>query len=303
MEAILLPGLAPSSYSEVKDFIHYSPFAIKRFQEASDVIGYSLIDAFKEAGDRDYEVYESAFLANSIALLDHFKEKYGIEPNVAIGPSFGVLGAAVYTKSLTYEESMWLTHESGKVSKDFYINLEGDFQTHFIYNLSLDEANEYIQSFKSEGKYLELAGYLEKVVCLCGPKVVIDELKEKLNHKPKCFSLHTMNQPIHSGQLRDLNVKLSESVFKQVDFKPIHGTFISDVNGALITDPDEFKQTILDGYDNPVRWDLVKERIQQLGLEKVYVIGPKNLFSQLLKNQIQTIDLGPDNVLMSGAVK
>jgi [acyl-carrier-protein] S-malonyltransferase len=297
MEALLLPGLAPSAYTEVDEFINRSPHALKRFSEASSVIGYSLIDAFREAGDKDYEVKECAFLANSVALMDHYTDLFGSKPEFTIGPSFGVMGAAVSTQTLTYDEAVWLTYESAKVSKLFYNQLKGDYHTHFIYNLSLKEALSIVENFNSENKYLELVGYLEKVVCLCGPAAVISDLKDYLNNKPKCFSLHTMKQPIHSSCLKPLHQKLKKGLFNEIKFKPLRNTFISDVSGELINDPEEFKQSLLDGYDNPVRWDLVKKQIVNLELKDIYVVGPKNLFIQLLKNDVNTIEISPEKAL------
>ncbi|WP_347320667.1 hypothetical protein [Rossellomorea sp. RS05] len=297
MEALLLPGLAPSDYSEVEAFIHQSPHARRRFSEASSTIGYSLMDAFREADEREYEVKECAFLANSVALMDHYADLYGSRPEYTIGPSFGVMGAAVATETLTYEEAVWLTHESAKVSGRFYHHLEGDYQTHFIYNLSLEDARGIVEEFHAHNKPLELVGYLEKVVCLCGPAGVIKELKEYLNNKPKCFSLHTMKQPIHSSTLAPLHQELKNGIFKEFNFKPLKGTFISDVSGELVQDPEKFKQSLLDGYDNPVRWDLVKQQIVRLGLKDIYVVGPKNLFNQLLKKDVQTIEVSPEKMV------
>lgn len=295
MNGLVLPGLAPSSYQEVESFIKTNPFAIQRFKKASEVLGYSLIDAFREAKvEENQEVYEVCFLANSISLLDHYYNHYNCQPDFAVGVSFGGMSAAVQTNTLAYDEAVWLTHEAAKQAKAFFKQMDGEYQTQFIYNMSLDEANKIIEEFQLKGMYLELVGFLEKVVCLCGEAKTIKILKEKINTKSKCVSLHTMKQPIHSILLKDLNQQLKKGLYNQVNFKPMQTAIISDVNGDVIKDTEVFKQSLLDGYDNPVRWDLVTDTMRKQNLKQVYVVGPKNLFAQLLKNEFNTVRISPE---------
>ncbi|MDA1585493.1 hypothetical protein PDK27_17045 [Bacillus cereus group sp. TH230-1LC] len=296
MKGIVLPGIAPSSYREVEFFINNDSFAIQRFKEASEVLGYSLVSAFREADETNQEVYEVCFLANSLALLDHFYKRYNYQPDFTIGVSFGGMSAAVQTNTLTYAEAVWLTHEAAKKSKEFFKQMKEDYQTHFIYNMSLDEAKTIIRQFQAEGMYLELVGFLKKVVCLCGEAKIIKLLKEKVNTIPKVSSLHTMNQPIHSVLLKDLKVQLEHELFNQIRFKPMKTSIISDVNGEVITDSELFKQSLLDGYDNPVRWDLVTDTMKKQEVSQTFVIGPRNLFAQLLKQDFNIVRISPDEI-------
>ncbi|EMT51771.1 hypothetical protein I532_15551 [Brevibacillus borstelensis AK1] len=297
MIGLVLPGLAPSSYEEVKDFIETNPFAKKRFQEASDIIGYSLAEAFRAATEDQHEVIESAFLANSIALLDYFYERYGLHPDYSIGASFGGMSVAVQSGGLTFGECLWLTHESAKHSKTYFQQMDAEYHTHFIFNLSLEETEELINDFQAKGMELELVGHLEKVVCLCGEKSVVQSLKEVINQRSKCFSLHTMKQPIHSRLLTELKHQLRDKFYSQVVFKPLQVPIISDVDGHIYKQSEELKQMLLDGYDHPVRWDLVSKSMKQEHIETAYVVGPRNLFTQLLKYEFETIGISPDTVM------
>lgn len=297
MDGILLPGLAPSTFLEIESFLQHSTFAKKRFKEASEVIGYSLQEKFMQASETDYEVNETAFLANSIALVDHFKESYSLDPDLIIGPSFGGMSAAVYSDSLSFQESVWVTHESAVTAKEFYSSREHTYQTHFIYNLSIEEAKLLVEQFRANHKYLELVGYLEKVVCLCGTSESIKELKERLNHTPKCYSLHTMEQPIHSRILKELKKEIATDIYSKVTFKKLRKEIISDINGSMIDSPHQLQTSLLNGYDHPVRWDLVRKTMTEKSVSNVYVVGPKNLFSQLLKNKVSTIEVSPNTVL------
>lgn len=296
MIGLVFPGLAPSYYEDIKTFMQNSPFSKRRFEEASEVLGFSLTEAFKNVGDKDYVIMECAFLANTMAMLDHFYEEYRLSPQVVIGPSFGGIVAAIYVKSISYKEAVWITKESNKLSGEWYERL-GDFKTHFVYNLSLNESNKIIEGFKSKGHFLELVGNMESVMCFCGSASTIDLLKRTLNNKPKCFSLHTMGHPIHSEILTPLRLDVEREVFANVQFKPPTLPIISDVDGRLINQSEQLKVMMSEGYDLPVRWDLVTKQMESLGIKEVYVVGPKNLFYQLLKNKIKTIKVDPDSII------
>lgn len=293
MNGLILPGLAPSTYEDVESFLHHSEFAKKRFKEASEVIGYSLYEAFKNSTENDYEVRECSFLANTIALLDHFQEDYHLEPDIIVGPSFGGMATAVKTESLTYSEVIWLTHEAAKISRNYYQEFDEMYQTMFIYNLSFEDANDIVNKFKANNMYLELVGNLGKVICLCGPTTSIKVLREKINHKSKVMATHTMQQPIHSKLLTNLKEKIKVEIFDQLTFKTLKYDIISDVDGDLVRDPVTFKQTLLDGYDHTVRWDLVTNTMREIELQAIYVVGPQNIFSQLLKKEWETIVVSP----------
>ncbi len=295
VNGLVFPGLAPSTYGDVKQFLDHSEFAKKRFKEASDVIGYSLYEAFMESTDLDYEIRECAFLANTIALLDHYHENYQIEPDVVVGPSFGGMATAVKTESLTFPEVIWITHESALRAKKFYRNLSDSYQTMFIYNLSTTDATNLVNEFRENDLYLEFVGNLGKVICLCGTKVSIRLLKEKIKRKSKVMATDTMNQPIHSKILTSLKEELRGEIFNSLTFRPLKYNIISDLNGDIIKNPETLKQILLDSYDHSVRWDLITKKMKELGIQNNYVVGPKNLFSQLLKKQWNTIVVDPKN--------
>ncbi|MGR6009560.1 hypothetical protein ACT7CZ_21630 [Bacillus cereus] len=73
-------------------------------------------------------------------------------------------------------------------------------------------------------------------------------------------------------------------------------SIISDVNGEVITDSELFKQSLLDGYDNPVRWDLVTDTMKKQEVSQTFVIGPRNLFAQLLKQDFNIVRISPDEI-------
>ena len=298
MVGLVFPGIAPSYYQDVKDYLKYNHYARKRYDQASCFLGYPILEAFKEAKEEDSVILESAFFINTIALLDMYYEKYQYKPNITTGPSFGGMAAAVQVGSLTFEETLWLTQETSKISKKYFEQL-GKYQTLLIYNLLLEDVENIINNYKERGILFEIVGYMGKIICVCGKNNDIKELKGYLNHKRKCFAVDTLNYPMHSELLEPLKVELEKKIYSQLDFKDLENPVISDVDGNLLIEKGDFKQMLLDGINNPVRWDLVVKTMKRVELNDIYVIGPKNIFAQLLKKQFNVINVSPDNSIDS----
>ncbi|MBO2535962.1 hypothetical protein [Rummeliibacillus suwonensis] len=298
MKGLILPGLAPSFYSEVVEFVETNPHAVKRFEQASKVLGYSLLDAFKVATVYDNEVMECAFFVNTIALTDCFEEQYKVKPDIVICPSFGGMAAAVYLQSVTFEEGLLISYNSSLLSNKWFEKME-EYHTIFIYNLSAEDRQLLIENYKSNGDLLEVVGIIDKVTAICGKAPIIKKLKKEINRKEKCISLYVMYYPIHSQLLSKMKFDIKEKVFDKVEIKQPNIPVISDVSGELVKSTEAFTKMLLDGYDHAVRWDLVSKRLEETEIENLYIVGPKNLFSQLLKNKYPTISLDPYTVMQS----
>lgn len=296
MKGLILPGLAPSYYSEVKDFVERNPYAVQRFQEAQKILGFSLLDAFKEATVHDNSVMECAYFVNTIALLDNALENDSFQPDVVISPSFGGMAAAVYLDSLAFDKALILTHESALISAHWFEQME-EHHTIFIYNLSVKDSEQIIEEYKKRGESLEIVGYIDKVIAICGRAPIIQELKNEINKKEKCIVIYTMYYPIHSKNLAMLKNEIKVNCFDKVDIKTPKIKVISDVTGKFIDNNHDLVEMLLDGYDNPVRWDLIEQQINNLSIEELHIVGPKNLFSQLLKNKYHTVSVNPHSVM------
>ena len=68
--AVVFPGMGASSFADVGRFMVANPFARRRAAIAGEVLGYSLIDRYRDS-EHDYtEAAQVAFLANCLALAE-----------------------------------------------------------------------------------------------------------------------------------------------------------------------------------------------------------------------------------------
>lgn len=294
--AIVFPGLAPSTYETVKDFVEENPYARRRFAEADEVLGFSLIDAFKDAQEEDWEINECAFLVNTVALADYAVDHFSLDPAYCVGSSFGATAGAVFTGSITFREALWLSYQSTVREKAYADkNLKG-YQSDFIYRYPLEKARKLVKEYAQKGEWLEIASYLsDDLMAVCGKEHVIQEVKKRVRQE-KGISLFTMNRLIHCSELKEIREQLGREVHSQVTFGPARIPMISDIDGSIFDQPHTIKTTLLDEYDRAIRLDLAIETMKQAGIEKVHIIGPRNIFGPLMRDAFDVQLISPETV-------
>lgn len=295
--AVVFPGLAPSDYESVKAFVETSPYARQRYDEASEILGFNLQDAFAQADEDQWEVYQCAFLANSVALADWAENNQGMKPSLCVGASFGGVAAAVYTQCLTFREALLLTRESTLEEKQYFSTLEESIGTHFFYRVSFEKVQEMVQDFCAQDRWVEISAYLsDQIHAVCATFDTIEHLKKKIREE-KGISLHTMKRPIHCSKLNALKERIRQKVYNRFLFEPLALPFVSDVDGALVKTPNEMKTALLDGYDYPVQWPKTIETLKHQQVKKAFVVGPQNLFGPLTKEHFEVSIVSPDMAL------
>src|SRR5699024_4179344 len=95
--ALFFPELVHSRYSTISEYIANDPYARHRFTELSEILGYSLVEEYREADIYDWEVYELGNSAVCLALAEFAVEKLSVEPTVVVGQSFGSFVGALFS--------------------------------------------------------------------------------------------------------------------------------------------------------------------------------------------------------------
>ncbi|PTM58842.1 ACP S-malonyltransferase [Desmospora activa] len=299
--AVIFPGLAPSDYESVKDFVEKSPYAHRRFEYASEILGFSLRKSFREATEDQWEVFQCAFLANSLALSDWAEEKLGMKPSVCVGASFGGFGAAIYTGSLSYNETLLLTYESTLQEKQNFSGFDEEMGTHFFYRLTLNQVQDMIHNLREQGHWVEFSSYLsEDIHAVCATVEAIEIIKQEIR-KQKGISLHTMKRLVHSSKLKNFKDHTLKTVYNRFSFRDLTIPFVSDVDGMILEKGEDLKNALLDGYDHPVRWPETVNTLKRLQVSKVFVVGPRNLFGPLSKEHFEVAIVSPEMTLESVA--
>lgn len=292
---IVFPGLADFKYVKVREFLE-TEYAKKRFEEASDILGLSLLKEFSEERG-DYGVYsQCAFLTSTLALLDYAEERYDLDPLYCIIGSYGGFAGAIYNQSLNFRDGLSLVYGTSLLEKE--LKHENTYGTLFTFKYSLEQIEKDIAYFQEMGEWLELSGYIsDDIYSICGHVSTLEKLKKRIKKNRFGRSLHMINRLIHSSKLEPLEEKSASTIFNTVQFQHLRIPTISDLHGELLIHQDDLKEVLLKGISNPLRWDLAVKTMKRLGIEEVYVIGSVDVLGPVLKDYFKVHIISPEQVL------
>lgn len=289
----LFPGMAKSQFSDFEGFIQKSTIAQSLYLKAEKCLNFPLLENFSN-GDKSIVTERCTYFVNTLALLYELQaSNKGLNPEYVIGSSFGITTAGVYLDSLNFEEALKMVRDTAIVENDYLKNMDKGYCTHFIYKYSLEDLEDLIQKFRSEGKWIEISVFISDDLIGIGSSLeTINELKRIIKVQGKSTSIHTAELS-HTSNLKELRDLLDKEVYFKYDFLDLSKPFVSDLDARSITCGSDFKEEMLKSVDNPVKFTLVHKKMLDDNIKDIYVIGPSNFFGAILKKDFSVTNVEP----------
>ncbi|MEU9893377.1 ACP S-malonyltransferase [Streptomyces phaeochromogenes] len=294
---LFFPGLTPTTYDAISDFVTTHKHAERRFSEADEVLGYSLAEAYKKASIYDWEVYQSGFMALTLALSDWAEEHYGEQPGLCGGQSYGAVMAAVRAGTLTYADALLLMARSVQVEQDHFASQPEPIGCHFFYRLSYDTVMRLIEEFRAQGEWMELSIAFDASVHAVSARLEALARFEDRVRQEGGIPFYTLDRAEHCSANARLRDRLADEVYGSVTWHDPEIPFISDVDGRLLASGAEIRQDLLDGWTTPVHWRTIVDGISQGGGDRVWIPGPRNMFARISNRAFPTRVISPKTAL------
>jgi len=274
-----------------KWFYDHHPIAKRTFEEADDVLGWSVTDAcFNGPIEKltSTDVAQPALLTASIAMYRVYRDEIGIRPFAAAGHSLGEYSALCSAGAISFEEALSLVHFRGEtmkaaselgtgkmiaVSGSDYLTAEEQLAL-----LSLDREEACIACYN---------GPFQVVVSGAFPAMErVESHFRKLGAKVSNLQVGAaFHHPMMQSAAEELKRRL-----EQVRVKPLDYKVLSNLTGHAL---DLSKQSLVEELTlqmtQPVQWYKSMNVLQYWGIELAIEMGPKTVLKQLLKSQA-TID-------------
>lgn len=296
-DAIYFPGLVPTTFPSVADFLTGNEFARRRLAVADEVLGYSLIGAYEKAEVYDWEVFEAGFLALSLALADWAHAELDLDPVVYGGQSFGAIVGAVYAGVLDYPDALRLVRESTRVELEYFAGLAEPVGCFFFYRLDSTVVDRLVEQCLAEGHRVEGSIYLDNSVHgVSGTMTGLERFRELVAAEGG-YAFYLMNRAEHCSMVAELRQRLEAEVYTRFTWHRSPLPMLSDVTGRLLTEPSEVMTDLLDGWTSPVHWHTVVEGIRVSGADRAFVVGPRNMFARLTGDSVPTAVVSPKAVM------
>jgi [acyl-carrier-protein] S-malonyltransferase len=276
--AIVFPALSPVRRKDLGTFLMIHPFARRLLAEADDALGYHLADALADAPpDDDYaEPVQVAVFVACLALAEWAEERLGAAPEYCVGPSFGERAALAYTGALPFADTVRLVDEIARVERRYFATEHRDIVTHSFVRVPA----ERLDALLADLEWHEISGRLDadfhmvslREAELAGFKAAISAVGG--------YSMYTMRPPAHASLFTGVRAQM-EQVCAQYTLSAPRMPIVSYQDGAVLTDPQELRTSLLDGFVRPIRWVEAVRSLRELGVDRLWVAGPDAMFSRL----------------------
>lgn len=279
MIAFIFPGQGSQYVGMGKSFYHR---AERIFREASEVLGFNLVDLCFEGPENELNKTENtqpAILTVSYSLLREV-QKLGISPNYVAGHSLGEYTACLAAEVISFRDAVSIVRKRGELMQT--AQPEGKGSMAAVLGLDEETVKEICESITSF--YVDLANLN------CPGQIVISgesqgvlkasELAKERGAK-KVIPLQ-VSIPSHCKLMKESSDKFS-AFLKNYTFKEPKVPVISNVDATEKNTSDEIVDALVRQIYMPVRWqDCVKFMISK-GVDTFIEIGPGKVLSGLIR--------------------
>lgn len=298
-QCLIFPGIAPSRFPDVARFMVVNPAARRLVAVADEVLGYSLLERFRESGEDFDEASRVAFLVNCLALAEWAGEAMDLQPELCVGPSFGGTPAAVYAGALAFADAVRLTAALGRHTEAYFAREHRDVVTQSIARLPADRLAGVLAELSEAGGWYEIACYVDEDFHLVS---VTEDRLEQLLARARALGglpLSTMRPPMHSTAFAPLREAVAAEVFAGLTLVDPRLPLVDDHDGSLVTTADGVRELLLDAITRPVRWPQAVRTMREHGIGTAAVSGPDALWGRVpvTTDTFRTVPLTPQLAL------
>lgn len=279
---IVFPGMGPESgYADLGKFMMTSPWARRLRKAADDVLGYSLMGHYREAG-ADYSEYSQvAFLISCLALIEQASDTFDTEPVACAGPSFGGKAALAYSGALPFAETILLTARLSRCEEEYFRTEYQDVVTQSIARTPGPALQEILEAMTERHEWYDISCHVDEDFFMVSMRAPSLDAFARHVRAAGGLPLYAMRPPMHSSAFGSLRRKVEDEVLGDFLFDDPCLPIIADQDGSVVATADGVRAMLLDGFVRPVRWPDVVQTMKEFGITKVYISGPDRLFGRV----------------------
>ncbi|MFD8617736.1 ACP S-malonyltransferase [Streptomyces sp. YIM 132580] len=279
--ALVFPGMGPLPFREAARFMLVNPVARRLVAQADDVLGYSLIDRYRDA-EGDYSEYaQVAFFLNCLALAEWAEDVHEMVPDLCAGPSFGGKAVAVHTGVLGFPDAVLLTARWARLLEEWFAEHHRDIVTHSFTRVRPDELEKILGELDEHGEWSEIACHVDEDFTMVSLREGRLEWLEKRVRSVGGLPLYTMRPPQHASLFAPLRERAEAELFDGLTFADPRLPVVADQDGSLLTTGAQVRTMLLDCVTRRVRWPDVVSSLRLRGIRRLYVAGPDALFGRV----------------------
>ncbi len=291
--AFLFPGQGAQTVGMARDLCASLPQARQMFDEASELLGYDLLDLCAHGPAERLNstvVSQPALFVASLAALESLKQS---QPQVldecvaAAGLSLGEFTALTFAGALTFQEGLRLVRRRGEAMQAAADRTPGGM----VSVLTLDQSKvEELCLTARQNDVLQIANYLcPGNYAVSGHRSACDRLEALVAEAGGRSVRLAVAGAFHTALMQPASEAMAE-VFASVTLATPRVPVYSNVTAQPHGTPDEIRVLLRRQITEPVRWEETIRRLLAEGCDRFYEIGPGRVLAGLLKRVQRKLD-------------
>ena len=268
----LFPGQGAQAVGMGSDFYKNSLEARSVFDQADRSLGFRLSKLCFEGPDSELTRTVNAQIAifvASIAVLRAIQVSYPrLKPSLGCGLSLGEFTALVALEAISFEDGLQLVQKRGRLMEEANQKNPGTMAS--ILGLSVHDCTSLC---KETGTELANLNSHEQIV-ISGPIEAVNNACQiaKTKGAKRAIPLK-VGGAFHSSLMASARVGLEEAL-RKIRIEEPKSTFIPNVTGEPVSNPERIKTLLAEQLTSPVQWIKTIKSIGRLGLMELLEIGP-----------------------------
>jgi [acyl-carrier-protein] S-malonyltransferase len=289
LTAWVFPGQGSQMVGMGKNLAEKYPQVAALYQQADDILGFSLSDLCFNGPDDLLTRTDNAQPAILVTCLAHLTVLQAHNPAIAGTPSFtaghslGEYTALVASGALAFADAVKLVRERGRM-----MNEAGKGTSGMVAVIGGDEilaeickiSGTEIANFNSPGQ-TAISGTNEALVRF-------SELAKERGIR-KVIPL-TVSAAFHSNLMRPMAEELAH-VIAQAQFNEANPPVISNVTAKPLSTPSAIKEELILQTYSPVRWVESTQTMYNAGVTRFVEIGTGKVLTGLIKRTVKEVEL------------
>lgn len=281
--AFLFPGQGSQAVGMASDMYENSPKVREIYERASEVIACDIASISFDGPEEELTKTintQPALLTASAAALALLEER-GIVPWAVAGHSLGEYSALYAAGSLTLEDAVSAVRERGRLMYESGLETPGTMAA--IVGMTEEDIEAVVKEASVKGvvqvanlnapTQIVISGEVEAV------RAAMDIAATK--NARRVVELN-VSGAFHSALLKSASEGM-KGVLDGVAIEPPRCTFIANVTGGAVEDPEEIRKRLVEQVVSPVRWVQCVKALVNRKASLFIEVGPGNVLRGLLR--------------------
>ena len=293
MNAILFPGQGSQIVGMGSEFYNNFTLVKNIFEEADEKLKYKISKIILNGPENELKLTKNtqpAILTVSYAIFSVLVKEFNFSlksTKLFAGHSLGEYSALVCSKSLEFNDALFLLFERGKAMQNAVPLGKGSMIA--VLGLSIEEVNKFIKESQINN-VCEIANdnSIGQTI-ISGDIVSINKLEKVLKSNKKKFIPLNVSAPFHCSLMNPAAEAMKEKI-NSVEFKKPDFDIVSNVTSEPENNPEKIKKLLVEQIYSTVRW---RESIINISDQKVtdfIEIGPGKVLTGMVKRTIKNIN-------------